>query len=80
MCDSDVACFQSQHQCSFLTNEFDVQSVLHGKVSLAAVGQIYVFHEAMNICKNLKDSLKVCFENVNIYKTMMLYPFHSGYW
>ena len=46
---------------SLLANEFDVRSVLHGQVSLAAVNQIYIFHEAMNGCK-----LKACFENVNI--------------
>ena len=51
---------------SFLANEFDVGSALHGQVSLAAVNQIYVFHEAMNDCKNLKDSLKAGFGNVNI--------------
>ena len=39
---------------SLLANEFDVQSVLHGQVSLAAVNQIYVFHKAMNSCKDLK--------------------------
>ena len=39
---------------SRLANEFDVRSVLHGKVSLAAVNQIYVFHEDMNGRKNLK--------------------------
>ena len=33
---------------SHLANEFDVSSVLHGKVSLAAVSQICVVHEAMN--------------------------------
>ena len=38
----------------FLANEFDVRSVLHGQVSLAAVNQIYVFNEVMNGCKNLK--------------------------
>ena len=48
-----------------LANEFDVRTVLHGQLSFAAVSQMYVFHEAMNGCKNL-DSLKVCFENVNI--------------
>ena len=37
-----------------LANEFDVRSVLHGQVSLAAVDQIYVIYEAMNGCKNLK--------------------------
>ena len=39
---------------SLLANEFGVRSVLHGQVSLAAVNQIYIFHEAMNGCKNLK--------------------------
>ena len=39
---------------SLLANEFDVQSLLHGQVSLVAVNQICVIHEAMNICKNLK--------------------------
>ena len=49
---------------SLLANEFDVR-VLHRQVSLAAVNQSCVIHEAMNGCKNL-DSLKDCFENVNI--------------
>ena len=39
---------------SLLVNEFDVRSVLHGQVSLTAVNQIYVIHDAMNSCKNLK--------------------------
>ena len=38
---------------SVLANEFNVQSVLHGQVSLAAVYQISGFHEAMNGCKDL---------------------------
>ena len=44
---------------SLLANEFDVRSVLHGQVSLAAVNQICLDHEAVNGCKNLKseDSL-----------------------
>ena len=33
---------------SLLANEFDVRSVLHRQVSLAAVNYIYVFHEVMN--------------------------------
>ena len=41
-------------QVSLLANKFDVQRVLHGQVSLAAVNQICVIHEAMNGCKNLK--------------------------
>ena len=39
---------------SLLANEFDVRSVLHRQVSLAAVNQMYVFHEAMNGYNNLK--------------------------
>ena len=39
---------------SLLANGFNVRSVLHGQVSLAAVNQIHVFNEAMNGCKNLK--------------------------
>ena len=51
---------------SLLANEFAVQSVMHGQKSLAAVNQIGVIHEAMNGCKKSQDSLKDCFENVNI--------------
>ena len=39
---------------SLLANAFDVLSVLHGQVSLAAVNQICVIHEAMNGSKNQK--------------------------
>ena len=39
---------------SLLVNEFYVQSILHGQVSLAAVNQICVIYEAMNGCKILK--------------------------
>ena len=54
MCDSGVARYQSRHPVSLLANEFDVGSVLHGQVSLAAFNQMYVLHEATNGCKNLK--------------------------
>ena len=65
--DSGVARCHSQHQCRFWANEFNVRSVLHGQLSLAAVNQIYVIHEAMNGCKKKsQDLLKACFENVNI--------------
>ena len=53
-CDSGVTRCQSQHQCHLWRNEFDVRSVLHRQVSLAAVNQICVIHEVMNGCKNLK--------------------------
>ena len=46
---------------SHLANEFDVRIELHGQVSLAAVNQIFVIHEAMNGLKKSKDSLKDCF-------------------
>ena len=36
-----------------LGNGFDNQSILHEQVSLGAVNQIYVFHEAMTACKIL---------------------------
>ena len=35
----------------FLTNEIDIRSVLHGQMSLAAVNQNCVIHEAMNVAK-----------------------------
>ena len=38
---------------SLLASKFDVLSVLHGQVSMAAVNQIFAIHEAMNSCKNL---------------------------
>ena len=34
---------------ALLANEFDVLSVLHRQVSLAAVNQMYVFHVAKNL-------------------------------
>ena len=39
---------------SLLEYEFDVQSPLHRQVSLVGINQIYVIHEAMKGCKNLK--------------------------
>ena len=53
-------------QVSLLANEFDVRSLLQRQVSLGAVNQINVIHEAMNGCKKSKDSFKACFENVEI--------------
>ena len=35
-------------------NEFDVRSILHGQVNLAAFNHIFVVHEVMNVCKKLK--------------------------
>ena len=39
---------------SLLENEFDIRSIFHGQVSLAAVNLICVIHEVMNGCKTLK--------------------------
>ena len=51
---------------SHLANELDVRRVMQEQVSLVAVNQICVMHEAMNGCKKSKDSLKDCLKNVNI--------------
>ena len=64
--DSGVARCQSHHNVSLLANEIDVRSILHGQMSLAEAYQICVIHEAINGCKKSKDSLKACFDNVNI--------------
>ena len=67
MCDSGVArCQSQQHQCDFwrMNSMFEAMS---RQVSLAAVNQIYVIHKANDCKKESKDSLKACFENVNIW-------------
>ena len=66
MCDSGVACCQSKHQCHFWRMNSMFRSVLKRQVSLAAVNQIHVIHEAMKGCSNLKIHFRLCFENVNI--------------
>ena len=59
----EAICFARATQVSLAVNHntsvtsgerIRVRSVLQGQVSLAAVNQIDVFHEAMNDCKNLK--------------------------
>ena len=63
---------------SLRANEFDIRGVLHGQVSLTAVSQIYVIHEAMNGCKKSKDLSKACLENVNIdTRIHVSYPLKS---
>ena len=58
--DKEEVCFARATQVwlatpvSLLANGFDVGSILHVQVSLAAVNQNYVAHEAMKGCKNLK--------------------------
>ena len=39
---------------SLLVNAFDVRSIMHWQVSLAAVNQSCVIHEAVSGCENLK--------------------------
>ena len=51
---------------SHLANEFDVRSELHGQMSLVAVNQIVCRSWRYERLQNSKDSLKACFENVNI--------------
>ena len=50
-CDSGVAHCQSQHQHYHF---WGMSLMFDGQVSLAAVNQFCVIHEAMNGCKNLK--------------------------
>ena len=52
---------------SQLANEFNVQSKLHGQVSLAAVNQIMYRSWGYERLQKSKDSLKAWFENVNIF-------------
>ena len=54
-------------QVSHLANEFGVRRAMHEQVSLAAVNQVCVIHEAMNGCKNLDG-----FENVNINEEIII--------
>ena len=49
-----------------VSHEFDTRSKLHGHVSLAAVNQFLCRSRGFERVQNSKDSLKACFENVNI--------------
>ena len=78
------ACFTRATQMLLAVNhntsvKFDVRSVLHGQVRLTAVNQTYVIHDALNGCKNLKNSLKACFENVNIQSIFSCIQYNSLY-
>ena len=51
-------CFAREDQARLAVNHntsdgFDIRSVLHGQVSLAAVYHIYVFYEITNGCKSI---------------------------
>ena len=52
LCTCDSGSLSITTPVSLLVNEFDVQSVLQGQVSLAAVNQICVIHEAIFFQKN----------------------------
>ena len=54
LCTCDSVWLAVNNKTSVTSNGFGVGSALHGQVSLASVNQIYVIHEAMNGCKNLK--------------------------
>ena len=49
-----LGCGLQSITASLLADEFEVRSVLHGQVNLAAVNQICLNHEAMNSCEILK--------------------------
>ena len=51
---------------SLLENELDARSVLNGQASLAAVNQILCNLLGYERLQKSIDSLKDCFENVNI--------------
>ena len=58
---------------SLLANEFNVRSVLHGQVSLAAVNLIFWNSWGYERLQKSKDSLKDCFKNVNITAWMKVF-------
>ena len=51
---------------SHLANEFDVRRDLHEQMSLAVVNQTLCHSYGYKQLRNSKDSLKACFENINI--------------
>ena len=60
-CDPGVARCQLQHKCHFWRMNLMFEAYCTRQVSLAAVNQIYVIQ-----LQKSKDSLKACFENVNM--------------
>ena len=59
---------------SRLANEFDFQSVLYGQVSLAAVNQICVIHDAVYGCKKKNLDFSALLElYVPIYVELALF-------
>ena len=66
MSESGVARCQSQHQCHFWRMNLMLEVNCTGKRAWQLSIIFYVIHEVMNCCKKSKDSLKACFESVNI--------------
>ena len=54
-------------------SKFNVRSVLHGQVNIAAVNRTFVIHEAMNGSKNLKINLGLLLK----CKYMHMYTIHN---
>ena len=54
MCDSDVARCQSQHQYHFWQMNLMFEAYCTDKRASQLSIKVYVIHEAMNGCKNLK--------------------------
>ena len=65
-CKSGVAGCQSQHQCHIWRINSMFEANFTGKSAWQLSIKFCVIHEAMNVLQNSKDSLKACFENVNI--------------
>ena len=51
---------------SLLANKFNVRSKLHGQISLAAINQILFRSRGYERLQKSKDSVKACFENIDI--------------
>ena len=72
------ACFERAMRCGSLSIIIpvsllaNVRSALHGQVSLATVNQILCDSWGYERLQKSKDSLKACFENVNIHFCTMI--------
>ena len=63
---------------SHRVNEFDVRRELHGQVCLAAVNQILCRSQGYERLQNSKNSLKACFENVNIANCIFAFQMYKS--
>ena len=68
MCNSGVARCQSPHQCHIWRMNSILEANCTGKVEALQLSvKVCVVHEAMDGLQNSKNSLRACFENVNIH-------------